>query len=115
MRPAHEGGLCDEALETMNQVEVHDALIALHGIGLWSVHMFQIFYLNEPDVLPYSDYGVRKGVKVLYGLSDMPGKAKMDEVAAKWAPYRTIASLYMWHVADGGGRLIQFASTRIEA
>lgn len=41
------------------------------------------FYLNEPNVLPYSYFGARKGVTRLYGLSDMPDKAKMEEVAAE--------------------------------
>ena len=99
--PTDRGGLSDDALEAMSQTEVFEALVALRGVGPWSVHMFQMFYLNEPDVLPYSDFGVRKGVMKLYGLSAMPSKAKIEEVAQKWAPYRTLASFYMWHVADG--------------
>uniref|UniRef100_A0A7S0SI75 HhH-GPD domain-containing protein n=1 Tax=Mantoniella antarctica TaxID=81844 RepID=A0A7S0SI75_9CHLO len=95
------GVLSDTALERMSAREVYDALIALYGLGPWSIHMFQMFYLNEPDVLPFSDFGVRKGVMRLYGLTAMPGKAKVEEIAAAWAPYRTLATFYMWHVADG--------------
>lgn len=100
-KSAGGGGLSDETLERMSEGEVYDTLVALRGLGAWSVHMFQMFYLNDPDVLPYSDFGVRKGVMQLYRLSAMPSKAKMEEIAAGWAPYRTLASFYMWHVADG--------------
>lgn len=92
--------LSDEVLESASDAETYDALVRLRGVGPWSVHMFQMFYLNRPDVLPTGDFGVRKGMMRLYGLSAMPTPEKMEAIAAKWAPYRTLASMFMWKVAD---------------
>ena len=91
--------LSDEVLESASDAEAYDALVRLRGVGPWSVHMFQMFYLNRPDVLPTGDFGVRKGMMRLYGLSAMPTPEKMEAIAAKWAPYRT-RSMFMWKVAD---------------
>ena len=101
--PAHSDfPLSDESLEAMEDDEVMSALVALRGVGPWSVHMFQMFYLNRPDVLPTKDFGVRKGVMRLYGLRDMPSEAKVEEIAERWKPHRTLASMYMWQAADEG-------------
>ena len=100
--PAHSDfPLSDESLEAMDDTAVMSALVALRGVGPWSVHMFQMFYLNRPDVLPTKDFGVRKGVMRLYGLRDMPSEAKVEEIAEQWRPHRTLASMYMWQAADG--------------
>ena len=101
--PSHSDyPLTDESLEAMDDVEVMSSLVALRGVGPWSVHMFQMFYLNRPDVLPTKDFGVRKGVMRLYGLKDMPSEAKVEEIAESWKPHRTLASMYMWQAADEG-------------
>jgi 3-methyladenine DNA glycosylase/8-oxoguanine DNA glycosylase len=86
----------------MDDEETMSSLVALRGVGPWSVHMFQMFYLNRPDVLPTKDFGVRKGVMRLYGLKDMPSEAKVEEIAESWKPHRTLASMYMWQAADEG-------------
>jgi 3-methyladenine DNA glycosylase/8-oxoguanine DNA glycosylase len=95
-RPA----LTDDALEAMSDEKTTATLLELKGIGEWSVHMFQMFYLNRPDVLPVKDFGVRQGMMIAYGLRDPPKEEKMREIAASWAPYKTLASMYMWAAAD---------------
>ena len=94
------GGLDDETLERASAEDVTRSLVALRGLGPWTVHMFRMFYLNHADVLPVGDFGVRRGMMLLYGLSSMPGPEKMQAIAEPWAPYRTIGAMYMWRVAD---------------
>lgn len=94
------GGLDDETLECASAEDVTRSLVALRGLGPWTVHMFRMFYLNHADVLPVGDFGVRRGMMLLYGLSSMPGPEKMQAIAEPWAPYRTIGAMYMWRVAD---------------
>ena len=90
------GGLDDETLERASAEDVTRSLVALRGLGPWTVHMFRMFYLNHADVLPVGDFGVRRGMMLLYGLSSMPGPEKMQAIAEPWAPYRTIGAMYMW-------------------
>ncbi|KAJ8770737.1 hypothetical protein K2173_021384 [Erythroxylum novogranatense] len=72
-------------------------LTTVKGIGVWSVHMFMMFSLHRPDVLPVAvgDLVVRKGVQSLYRLKDLPHTLKMEEVCEKWKPYRSVGSWYM--------------------
>lgn len=71
-------------------------LTAVKGIGVWTAHMFLIFALNRPDVLPVGDFGVRKAFMLAYRLDAMPGKAAMEKLAAPWRPWRSIGSWYLW-------------------
>lgn len=84
-----------------------DALIAqltaVRGIGRWTVEMLLIFRLGRPDVLPIDDLGVRKGAQVLDGLEVAPTPKALLARGAAWGPYRTLASLYLWRIADGEG------------
>ncbi|HLU66700.1 MAG TPA: DNA-3-methyladenine glycosylase [Kofleriaceae bacterium] len=81
-----------------------EALIAhltqVKGIGRWSVHMFLLFGLGRPDVLPTGDLGVRKGMQLLFRLPDLPAPSAMEELAEPWRPYRSIASWYMWRLLE---------------
>lgn len=83
-----------------------DALVAMltqvRGVGPWSVHMFLIFGLLRPDVLPVGDLGVRRGMQIYFGLDDLPAPGPMTELAETWRPYRSVASWYMWRVSENG-------------
>ena len=94
------GGLGDAALESASDADARAALVALRGVGPWTVDMFSMFHLNRADVLPVGDFGVRKGMMLAYGLNSMPSPAKMEAIAENWRPTRTLASFYMWHAAD---------------
>lgn len=82
--------------------EVIAELIKVKGIGIWSAHMFLMFTLGRPNILPTSDLGIRKAVMLNYRLKKMPTEQKVEQIAKKnkWHPFCTIASLYMWRSLD---------------
>ena len=76
--------------------EVIRELTAVKGIGEWSAHMFLMFTLQRPDVLPVGDLGVRNATMRAYGLDAPPKPAELEALGEAWRPYRTRASLYLW-------------------
>jgi DNA-3-methyladenine glycosylase II len=80
--------------------QVFDALIAVKGLGRWSVDMFLMFHLGRPDILPVGDLGIRKAIQVHYGLEELPKPGEMEQIADAWRPYRTLACLYLWESLD---------------
>jgi DNA-3-methyladenine glycosylase II len=76
--------------------EVIAELTAITGIGLWSAHIFLMFHLQRPDVLPVGDLGIRKAFQVAYGLAELPDAPVMERIAEPWRPYRTVACLFLW-------------------
>lgn len=98
------GGIPEmEALAAMDDEEVVATLTAVRGIGRWTVEMLQIFRLGRPDVLPVGDYGVRKGFAVLHGREELPSPRELADHGARWAPFRSVASWYLWRAAEGAG------------
>ncbi|PHT89036.1 hypothetical protein T459_04149 [Capsicum annuum] len=87
----------------MDDRSLFTMLSMVKGIGSWSVHMFMIFSLHRPDVLPVSDLGVRKGVQMLHGLEELPRPAQMEQLCDKWKPYRSAGAWYMWRLVEGKG------------
>ncbi|MDH5624656.1 MAG: DNA-3-methyladenine glycosylase 2 family protein [Nitrospira sp.] len=77
-----------------------ERLIAVRGIGRWTVEMLLIFKLGRPDVLPVDDFGVRNGFRIAYGLREMPTPTEVLRHGERWKPYRTAASWYLWRAAD---------------
>jgi DNA-3-methyladenine glycosylase II len=89
--------------------EIIERLTAVRGIGTWTVEMLLIFRLGRPDVFPVTDYGVRKGFALTFlrlpktraiTAADLPKPEMMMRRAAKWKPYRSVASWYMWRACD---------------
>ncbi|XP_075493482.1 alkylbase DNA glycosidase-like protein mag2 [Primulina tabacum] len=97
------GILSDETVVKMDDRSLFTLLSMVKGIGSWSVHMFMIFSLHRPDVLPVSDLGVRKGVQLLHGLEELPRPSQMEQLCEKWRPYRSVGAWYMWRVVEGKG------------
>jgi DNA-3-methyladenine glycosylase II len=64
------------------------------------VEMMLMFRLGRPDVLPADDLGIRKGIQLLDGLEAMPAPKDLPERAALWSPHQTMASFYLWRIAD---------------
>ena len=87
-------------VEKMSNKEISDELIQIKGVGQWTVDMFLMFTLNRPDVMPYSDLGIKKGMKILFNLNKLPTKNEMRDFSIKWIPYRTLACWYLWKIAD---------------
>ncbi|KAK9948606.1 hypothetical protein M0R45_004174 [Rubus argutus] len=99
------GTLSDSSILEMDDESLLTLLTLVKGIGAWSVHMFMIFSLKRPDVLPVGDLGVRKGVKLLYGLKELPKPLEMEQLCEKWRPYRSVGSWYMWRFMEAKGVL----------
>ncbi len=88
------------AIRTMSDIEILQTLTTLRGVGPWTVEMLLIFTLGRPDVLPVTDYGVRKGFAVTYGWKELPAPKELLEAGEKWRPYRTTAAWYFWRALD---------------
>ncbi|MFZ5624737.1 MAG: DNA-3-methyladenine glycosylase family protein [Gemmatimonadota bacterium] len=84
----------------LSDEELVERLTVIRGIGPWTVHMFLMFRLGRPDVLPVSDYGVRKGFQLAYRMRDLPDAALLTARAERWRPYRSVGSWYMWRVLE---------------
>ena len=90
------------SIEKMSDEEISKLLIKIKGVGQWTVDMFLMFTLNRLDVMPYSDLAIKKGVKNLFSLNELPRKDEMKRLSANWSPYRTIACMYLWKSVDDG-------------
>lgn len=88
------------SLRYLSDDELIERLTQVRGIGRWTVEMMLIFRLGRPNVLPIDDLGVRKGAQVLLELDEMPKPKALLELGENWAPNRTLASLYLWRIAD---------------
>ncbi|PNH04019.1 DNA-3-methyladenine glycosylase 1 [Tetrabaena socialis] len=89
----------DEQLAATSDLEfLVSELTSIRGIGVWSVHMLAMFRMGLPDVLPYSDLGVRRGLALLHGLKELPGPAQMEAMTEAWRPYRSVGCWYMWRI-----------------
>jgi DNA-3-methyladenine glycosylase II len=80
--------------------EVSAQLIAIKGLGRWTVDMFLMFHLGRADILPVGDLGIRRAVQVAYGLADLPDASELTRIAQPWQPHRTLACLYLWASLD---------------
>jgi DNA-3-methyladenine glycosylase II len=94
-------GLLDfSKLPDMPDEDVIQHLTQVKGIGVWTAHMFLIFSLRRPNVLPTGDYGVQVAVKKHYKKRKLPKPKDMEKIARVWEPYRSIACWYMWRSLD---------------
>jgi DNA-3-methyladenine glycosylase II len=94
-------GLLDFArLPELSDEEVIKHLTLVKGIGEWTAHMFLIFSLRRPNVLPTGDYGVQVAIKKHYKKRTLPKPDVMEKIARPWAPYRSIACWYLWRSLD---------------
>jgi 3-methyladenine DNA glycosylase/8-oxoguanine DNA glycosylase len=94
------GELPVDTLHELTDDEIITALTQVKGIGRWTAQMFLMFRLGRPDVLPDLDLGIQKGIQRAYKLRKLPPPERVTKIGAKWAPYRTIASWYLWRLLD---------------
>lgn len=87
-------------LLSLHHDEIIERLVAVRGIGRWTVEMMLMFRLGRPDILPVDDLGVRKGAQLLDKLDAMPKPRELAARGEAWGPYRTLAGLYLWRIAD---------------
>jgi 3-methyladenine DNA glycosylase/8-oxoguanine DNA glycosylase len=84
----------------MSDEAIYTQLLEVRGIGSWTVDMLMMFTLCRPDVMPVTDYGVRKGFQVLYRKRTLPTPKQLLKFSDRWRPHRTVAVLYLWQIAD---------------
>jgi DNA-3-methyladenine glycosylase II len=88
----------------LTDAELIERLTSIRGVGRWTVEMLLIFTLGRPDVLPVDDFGVREGYRVLHGLETQPKPKALAEAGLAWAPYRSLATWYLYRAADEAKR-----------
>ena len=87
-------------IQRLDDDAIVERLIAVRGIGRWTVEMLLIFQLGRPDVLPVDDFGVRNGFRIAYKRRAMPTPKELMRYGERWRPYRTAAAWYLWRAAD---------------
>jgi len=97
------------AILKMSDADIVERLTEVRGIGPWTVEMLLIFRLGRPDVLPVTDYGVRKGYALTFmrvpksrpiEASDLPKPDVLFKRGQRWKPFRSVASWYLWRACD---------------
>lgn len=84
----------------MPDEEIIERLSVVRGIGRWTAEMLLIFRLGRTDVLPTDDYGVQKGFAHAFGKRKLPTRQEMEKRGARWKPYRSVASWFLWRAAE---------------
>ncbi len=84
------------ACHRMTDEEIIEHCVQVKGIGRWTVEMLLLFRLGRPDVMPYDDYGIRKAMQLAYRMRELPKKKRMQQLDARWRPYRSLAAWYLW-------------------
>lgn len=96
----HAGLVDFERLPDLPDEEVIRQLTQIKGIGVWTAHMFLMFALRRPDVLPTGDYGIQMAIRKHYRKRKIPKPKDMERIAKCWEPYRSVACWYLWKSMD---------------
>ena len=91
-----DGSLDFKHMDVMSDEEVVEHLTAVKGIGRWTAEMFLIFSLQRDDVFSYGDLGLRNALQRIYKMKKSPTPAQAEKITAKWKPYRSLGSRYLW-------------------
>jgi O-6-methylguanine DNA methyltransferase len=89
-----------EKLKQMSGEQIIKEFSQVKGVGKWTVEMYLIFNLGRADIFPTLDFGIRKAIAQIYCLRDVPEPKAIEKYGERWKPYRTVASLYLWHSLD---------------
>jgi DNA-3-methyladenine glycosylase II len=87
-------------ISRLSDEEIIARLTSIRGVGPWTVEMLLIFKLGRTDILPATDFGVRKGFALTYKLKDLPAPKELLKHAEPWRPYRSYAAWYLWRALD---------------
>jgi DNA-3-methyladenine glycosylase II len=104
-RHTKAGSVAFDKIHQLSDEAVIEHLTAVKGIGVWTAHMFLIFALRRPDVLPTGDLGVRMAIRKAYDLAELPKPAEVEEFARAWRPYCSVAAWYLWRSLDNQGAM----------
>jgi DNA-3-methyladenine glycosylase II len=94
----HEGRLDLQALEQLSDDEVRARLIRLKGIGHWTVDVYLMFVLNRTDIFPIGDLAALNALKRVKQLPKGVSKEHLSQLATRWQPNRSIATMLLWHL-----------------
>ena len=86
--------------QQMDDEAIIEELVAIRGIGRWTAEMFLIFHLMRPNVLPLDDLGLLKGISLNYFSGEPVSRAEARKVGEAWAPFRSVATWYIWRSLD---------------
>lgn len=87
-----------ENLHNLKDEEFIKKLVTLKGVGEWTAEMLLIHSLQRPNILSYKDLGICRGIMRLHGLEEL-SKAEFETYRNRYAPYGTVASLYLWEIS----------------
>jgi DNA-3-methyladenine glycosylase II len=104
-RQVRSGDLDFAALSDLSDEEVIQALTSVKGVGVWTAHMFLIFALRRPNILPVGDLGIRAAIRRAYGKAELPTPGEVVEMARPWHPWCTVASWYLWRSLEPNANL----------
>jgi DNA-3-methyladenine glycosylase II len=99
-RHFQDGAVHMRQWQAMDDEAIIDELVAIRGIGRWTAEMFLIFHLMRPNVLPLDDLGLLKGISECYFSGEPVSRAEARELGEGWAPYRSVATWYLWRSLD---------------
>jgi DNA-3-methyladenine glycosylase II len=88
------------AILRLSNEEILERLTSIRGVGPWTVEMLLIFTLGRPDVLPVTDYGVRKGFALTYRWKELPTPGELRDFGVRWSPHRSTAAWYFWRATE---------------
>ncbi|HEY8291356.1 MAG TPA: DNA-3-methyladenine glycosylase [Thermomicrobiales bacterium] len=91
-----DGGINPVILAAADDEAVIAALLPIKGVGRWTAEMVLIFALGRPDILSTGDYGLRSAMQRHWNLPAPASPPEMEAIAARWRPYRSVASWYLW-------------------
>ena len=112
---ASRGELDFLRVPNMSDDEVIEHLSQVKGVGVWTAHMFLMFTLRRPNVLPTGDFGIRMAMFRHYLDKNraksansknrkrnikLPTALQMEKIAKCWEPYRSVACWYLWRSLD---------------
>lgn len=95
-----DGTINPKLFPSMSDEEIIEHVVRVKGIGKWTAHMFLMFTLGRPDVLPTGDLAIQKAFQKLFKLRTKPSPQRMRELAKCWAGHRSVACFYLWRLLD---------------
>ena len=100
-----KGEVSFEMLFELEDEAVIEHLTRVKGVGVWTAHMFLMFALQRPNILPVGDLGMRSAIRKAYGMEAMPTPREIEELAQSWHPYCSVATWYLWRSLDGAAQI----------
>jgi DNA-3-methyladenine glycosylase II len=97
---------------TMDDETLIERMVAIKGIGRWTVEMLLMYSLERLDILPVDDFGVREGYRALKSLPEAPKPKELREIGKAWAPHRTVAAWHLWRAPRERGDVLRLSWLR---